>query len=349
MNEAAPQPEEGTQSADAPKAEAPKASGQVLRPDAESRGKVYDSILDTIGNTPLVRVPKFSQKYGLEAEILAKLEFFNPVASVKDRIGFAMIEDAEKAGKITPGKTVLIEPTSGNTGIALAFVAASKGYRLILTMPESMSLERQKMLKFYGAELVLTPAEKGMKGAIERAEELTKEHEDSFSPGQFVNPANPQIHRETTALEIWNDTNGEADILVSGVGTGGTLTGTSQVLKKNKPGFKTYAVEPEESPVISGGDPAPHKIQGIGAGFIPDILDTNLIDDTVKVSSATAIETAREMARLEGIPCGISSGAAFAAAREIAKMPENKGKKIVVIIPSFAERYISTALFEDLD
>ena len=322
---------------------------KALRPEAEYRGKIYDSILDTIGATPLVRVPKFTEKYNLEAEILAKLEFFNPVASVKDRIGFAMIEDAERAGKITPGKTVLIEPTSGNTGIALAFIASAKGYRLILTMPESMSLERRKMLKFYGAELVLTPMEKGMKGAIEAAENLLSEHENSFMPSQFDNPANPQIHRETTAEEIWNDTQGQADILVSGVGTGGTLTGSSQVLKQRKPEFKTYAVEPAESPVISGGEPAPHKIQGIGAGFIPGNLQTDLIDEIIQIPSEEALETAREVAALEGIPCGISSGAVMAAARKVAQKPENKGKMIVTIIPSFAERYISTALFDGLE
>ena len=323
--------------------------GAPLKPDAESRGKIYGNILETIGNTPLVRVPKFTEKYGLEADILAKLEFFNPVSSVKDRIGFAMIEAAERAGKITPGKTILIEPTSGNTGIGLAFVASSKGYRLILTMPESMSVERRKMLRFFGAELELTAAEKGMKGAIDRAEALLSEHADSFMPSQFENPANPQIHRETTALEIWNDTDGGADILVAGVGTGGTLTGVSQVLKQKKPGFLTYAVEPVESPVISGGEPGPHKIQGIGAGFIPGNLDTKLVDGAVKIDSNTALETAREVARLEGIPCGISSGAAMAAAKQVAQMPENKGKQIVVIIPSTAERYISTLLFDGLD
>ncbi len=328
--------------------EAIKKDADSLMPNSEARGRIYDSILDTIGATPLVRVPRFTAKYELQADILAKLEFFNPVASVKDRIGFAMIEAAEKRGEITPGKTVLVEPTSGNTGIALAFVAASKGYRIILTMPESMSLERRKMLGFYGAELILTPKEKGMTGAITRAKELLDEYEDSFSPSQFDNPANPQIHSETTAEEIWADTKGEADILVSGVGTGGTLTGVSRVLKERNPSFKTYAVEPEESPILSGGQPGPHKIQGIGAGFIPTTLDTSMIDDTVKVNSETAIATAREMARLEGIPCGISSGAAFAAAREVAKMPENKGKKIVVIIPSFAERYISSVLFDEV-
>ncbi len=325
-----------------------KNENEALKPNAEARGRIYDSILDTIGATPLVRVPKFTEKYNLEAEILAKLEFFNPIASVKDRIGFAMIEEAERSGKITPGKTVLVEPTSGNTGIALAFVAASKGYRLILTMPESMSIERRKMLAFYGAELELTPKEKGMSGAISRAEEILDQHENAFMPSQFDNPANPQIHRETTALEIWQDTDGEADILISGVGTGGTLTGTSQVLKAKKPGFKTYAVEPEESPVLSGGQPAPHKIQGIGAGFIPSILETDLIDDVIKIPSEVSLETAREVARLEGIPCGISSGAAFAAAKIAAQMPENKGKKIVTIIPSFAERYISSPLFDGI-
>ncbi len=324
-------------------------SGKPLKAEAESRGKVYDNILGTIGNTPLVRVPKFMEKYGLEADILLKLEFFNPISSVKDRIAFGMIEEAEQAGKITAGKTVLIEPTSGNTGIGLAFVAAQKGYRLILTMPESMSIERRKMLLFMGAELVLTPAETGMKGAIERAGQLIEEHEDSFMPGQFDNPANPQIHRETTALEIWDDTGGKVDVLVSGVGTGGTITGVSQVLKQKNPEFKTYAVEPEESPVISGGEPGPHKIQGIGPGFIPGNLDMKLIDATVKINSETAIETAREIARLEGIPCGISSGAAMAAAKAVAQMPESKGKQIVVIIPSIAERYISTALFDNLE
>lgn len=321
----------------------------ALVPEAQTRGRVYSSILETIGATPLVRCSRLAEEYGLQADILAKLEFFNPLASVKDRIGFAMIEEAERAGKIKPGRSVLIEPTSGNTGIALAFVAASKGYRLILTMPESMSIERRKMLRYLGAELVLTPREKGMPGAIARAKELLSEYEDSFSPGQFVNPANPQIHRETTAQEIWSDTNGGADILISGVGTGGTLTGISQVLKQKKPGFKTYAVEPEESPVLSGGTPGPHKIQGIGAGFVPDVLDQKLIDGVVKVQSDDAFKMARELARLEGIPGGISSGAAMVAAREVAKMPENKGKQIIVILPSFAERYMSTPLFDGLE
>ncbi len=321
----------------------------ALKAKAEYRGHIYDSIVDTIGATPLVRVPNFSRKYKLEAELLTKLEFFNPVASVKDRIGFAMIEAAERDGRIKPGKTVLIEPTSGNTGIALAFVAAQRGYRLILTMPESMSIERRKMLRFYGAELVLTSAEKGMKGAIECAQELVKEHKDSYMPGQFDNPANVQIHRETTAEEIWNDTAGKVDILVAGVRTGGTITGVSQVLKQRKPKFKSYAVEPEASPVLSGGAHTPHKIQGIGAGFIPSIMDMKLVDGVIKVSNDAALETARELARLEGIPGGISSGAAMAAAVEVARMPENKGKMIVTIIPSFAERYISTLLFEGLE
>ncbi len=322
---------------------------KALMPQAETRGHIYGSILETIGATPLVRTSRFMEEYGLQADILAKLEFFNPLASVKDRIGFAMIEEAERAGKIKPGRTVLIEPTSGNTGIALAFVAASKGYRLILTMPESMSIERRKMLRYLGAELVLTPREKGMPGAIARAKELLSEHDDAFTPGQFVNPANPQIHRETTAQEIWADTNGGADILISGVGTGGTLTGVAQVLKQKKPGFKAYAVEPAESPVLSGGSPSPHKIQGIGAGFVPDVLEQGLIDGVIKVTSDEAFKMARELARLEGIPGGISSGAAMAAAREVAQMPENKGKQIIVILPSFAERYMSTPLFDGLE
>jgi len=326
-----------------------KTGGDTLKKNVEARGHVYDSILDTIGATPLVRVPKFTAKYDLQADVLAKLEFFNPIASVKDRIGFAMIEDAERAGKIHAGKTVLIEPTSGNTGIALAFVAAAKGYRIILTMPESMSTERRKMLKFYGAELVLTPKEQGMNGAISKAAELAETMGDAYILGQFDNPANPKIHRETTAEEIWADTGGGADILVAGVGTGGTLTGTSQALKARKSEFKTYAVEPEGSPVLSGGQAGPHKIQGIGAGFIPSILDTDLIDGVVKIEGDIALAMAREVALLEGIPCGISSGAAFAAAKEVALMPENKGKQIVVIIPSFAERYISSALFENLE
>ncbi len=322
---------------------------EPLKPDAEYRGKIYNSILDTIGNTPLVRVEKFTEKYDLEADILAKLEFFNPLASVKDRIGFAMIEDAERAGKITPGKTVLIEPTSGNTGIALAFVAAAKGYRIILVMPESFSIERRKMLRYLGAELVLTPKEQGMKGAIAKAEELAASEDDAFIPSQFANPANPQIHRETTALEIWNDTDGKADVLVSGIGTSGTIVGVSQVMKERKPEFRSYAIEPVESPVLSGGEHSPHMIQGIGAGFVPDIFERDLIDGVVQINSQQAIDMAREVTKLEGIPCGISGGAAFAATIEVARMPENKGKQIVTIIPSFAERYISTPLFDGLE
>lgn len=321
----------------------------ALKAEAEYRGKTYGSILETIGATPLVEVPKFAAKHGLEARLLLKLEFFNPVSSVKDRIGFAMIEAAEREGLITPGASTIIEPTSGNTGIALAFIAAAKGYRLILTMPESMSLERRKMLRFYGAELVLTPAEKGMKGAIERAKQLLDETPNSFSPSQFDNGANPQIHSETTALEIWNDTKGAVDILVAGVGTGGTITGVSRVMKSRKEGFRSYAVEPKDSPVISGGEPGPHKIQGIGAGFIPNNLDTSLVDGTVQITNDTAFETAREIARLEGIPAGISTGANLAAAVHVAKMPENKGKTIVTIACSSAERYLSTALFEGLE
>lgn len=316
---------------------------------AEFRGKIYDSIVDTIGATPLVRLPRFCAAHGVKADIVAKLEFFNPLGSVKDRIGAAMIEAAEAAGKITAGKTTLVEPTSGNTGIALAFVAANKGYRLILTMPDSMSIERRKMLKFLGAELVLTPAVEGMKGAIAKAEDIAGATKDSFILAQFDNPANPEIHRVTTALEIWNDTNGKADILISGVGTGGTLTGVSQVLKEKKPSFKTIAVEPAASPVLAGGAHSPHKIQGIGAGFVPSILDRAMIDDIVHVGNEDAIHTAREVAKIEGLPVGISSGAALWAAAEIGKRPEHESKMIVVILPSFAERYLSTVLFEGLE
>lgn len=312
------------------------------------RGKIYDSILDTIGGTPLVRAPKFSEKYGLKAEVLLKLEFFNPLSSVKDRIALNMIEDAEKSGKIKPGKTVLVEPTSGNTGVGLACVAAVKGYRLLLVMPESMSIERRKLFSLFGAELHLTPAEKGTPGAIAEAERIFKETPNAFMPGQFTNPANPEIHSRTTALEIWEDTGGKADILISGVGTGGTLTGVSRILKEKKPSFKTYAVEPAESPVISGGQPGPHKIQGIGIGFIPENLHTQYVDEAIKIDAQTAMQTARELARIDGIPCGISSGASMAAAKEVALREENAGKQIVVIIPSMAERYISTALFEGL-
>lgn len=311
------------------------------------RGQIYDSIIDTIGNTPIIRLKRLSEVHGVKAELLAKLEFFNPLASVKDRIGAAMIEAAEAAGKLTKD-SVLVEPTSGNTGIALAFVAAAKGYRLILVMPESMSMERRKMLKLLGAELELTPAPKGMRGAIERAEEILSNDPKAVMLQQFKNPANPEIHRNTTAEEIWNDTNGEVDVVVSGVGTGGTITGVGQVLKARKPGLKMVAVEPEDSAVLSGRAPGPHKIQGIGAGFVPQILETSVIDEIITIGNETAFETARQAAKLEGLPVGISSGAAIAAAIELGQRPEMAGKKIVLIIPSFAERYLSTALFEGL-
>jgi cysteine synthase A len=316
---------------------------------SEFRGKIYDNLTETIGATPLVRLDRLAKAHGVGAELIGKLEFFNPLASVKDRIGAAMIEAAEAEGRIEPGKTVLIEPTSGNTGIALALVAASRGYRLILAMPESASVERRKMLRLLGAELVLTPADKGMKGAIAKAGELLQSTPGAFQPGQFDNPANVEIHRRTTAEEIWTDTAGKADILVSGVGTGGTLTGVAGVLKKRKPGFRAVAVEPDASPVLSGGQPGLHKIQGLGAGFIPSILDTGLIDEIVRVGNDDAFAMAREAAKLEGMPVGISSGAALWAAIEVGKRPENKDKMIVAIIPDFAERYISTALFEGLE
>lgn len=311
------------------------------------RGRVYDSIVDTIGDTPLVRLPNLTAELAPKATVLAKLEFFNPIASVKDRIGVAMIEALEQAGRIKPG-SVLIEPTSGNTGIALAFVAASKGYKLILVMPESMSIERRKMLALLGAELVLTPAEQGMKGAIAMSQDLLARTPGAVSPSQFENPANPVIHEVTTAEEIWNDTAGAVDIVVAGVGTGGTITGVGHALKLKKPSVKMIAVEPTASPVLSGGAPGPHKIQGIGAGFIPAIVDRAVIDGVEQVSNDDAFDMARKVARTEGVPVGISSGAALAAAFRLAALDENAGKTIVAIIPSFAERYLSTALFEGL-
>ena len=311
------------------------------------RGRVYDSITETIGNTPLVRLKRLAELRGAKAEILAKLEFFNPIASVKDRIGVAMIDAMEAAG-VLDQDTVLVEPTSGNTGIALAFVAAARGYRLILVMPESMSVERRKMLAILGAELVLTPANLGMKGAVARAEQLIAELPKAVMPQQFKNKANPDVHRRTTAEEIWNDTDGKVDAVVAGVGTGGTITGIGQVLKPRKASLKMIAVEPEDSPVLSGGSPGPHKIQGIGAGFVPEVLDRSVIDEVVTVGNQTAFDTARALARYEGIPGGISSGAAVAAALEIAVRDDMAGKSIVVIVPSFAERYLSTALFEGL-
>jgi cysteine synthase A len=312
------------------------------------RGLVYNSITETIGDTPVVRLDKFAKEKGIGAHLLAKLEFFNPIASVKDRIGVAMIEAMEADGRIKPGETTLVEPTSGNTGIALAFAAAAKGYRLILTMPETMSIERRKMLALLGAELVLTEGAKGMKGAIAKAEELVATIPGAVIPQQFENPANPDIHRRTTAEEIWNDTAGAVDILVSGIGTGGTITGVGQVLKQRKPGIQVVAVEPEASPVLSGGQPGPHKIQGIGAGFAPKILDTSVYDEVVSVSNEDAFANARLLARLEGVPVGISSGAALQAAVIVGSRSENAGKTMVVIIPSFAERYLSTALFDGL-
>jgi cysteine synthase A len=314
---------------------------------ATFRGRIYDSIIDTIGATPLVRLKKLAAEAGVKADIVGKLEFFNPLASVKDRIGLAMIEAAETSGKLKPG-AVIIEPTSGNTGIALAFVAAAKGYRLILTMPESMSIERRKMLALLGAELELTPAAKGMTGAVKRAEELQKEIPNAIILQQFENPANPAVHFATTAEEIWADTDGKVDIVVSGVGTGGTITGVGKFLKAKKPGVQIVAVEPEDSPVLSGGAPGPHKIQGIGPGFVPGNLDRSVVDEILQISNETAFATARKAARLDGVPVGISSGAALAAALELGARPENAGKLIVAIIPSFAERYLSTALFEGI-
>jgi cysteine synthase A len=317
-------------------------------PRPAGRGRTYDDISQTIGDTPLVRINRLAAKAKARAAIYAKLEFFNPLASVKDRIGKAMVEAAEADGLITPGRTVLVEPTSGNTGIALAFVAAVKGYRLILVMPDSMSLERRKMVMLLGAELELTPAARGMTGAVERARELTTELSDAVMLQQFDNIANPLVHRATTAEEIWTDTGGRVDVVVGGVGTGGTLTGIGHALKPRRPSLRLVAVEPEASPVLSGGPPGPHKIQGIGAGFVPLILDRGIIDEVLTISNETAFDTARKSARLEGIPVGISSGAALAAALEVAARPGMEGKNVVVIVPSFAERYLSTALFEGL-
>ena len=315
----------------------------------EFRGRIYGDITETMGATPLVRLNRLPKAFGAKAEILAKLEFFNPMSSVKDRIGVSMIDAAESAGKIKPGVSTIIEPTSGNTGIGLAFVAAARGYKMIFTMPDSMSIERRKMLRFLGARLELTPREKGIKGSIARAEELLKEVPDSFMPQQFQNPANPEVHVRTTAQEILKDTGGTLDLFVAGVGTGGTITGVGRVLKKQLPACKVIAVEPEASPVLSGGQHSPHPIQGIGAGFVPDILDRSVIDEVAKVANADAVKMAKDMASQEGIPIGISGGAAISAALAIGARPDNAGKRLVVIVPDFAERYLSTVLFEGLD
>lgn len=314
--------------------------------DKAGRGRIYDNIIETIGNTPLIRLNKLAKEAGVVADIVVKAEFFNPLSSVKDRIALSMIEAAEASGKLKPD-TVLVEPTSGNTGIALAFVCAAKGYRLILTMPESMSLERRKLLKHLGAELELTPASKGMRGAIERAETIVASNKNALMLQQFKNLSNPEIHRRTTAEEIWTDTAGKVDVFVTGVGTGGTITGTAQLLKDRKPHIKVVAVEPEDSPVLTGGKAGPHKIQGIGAGFIPDVLQRELVDEIITIGNETAFHTARKLAKLEGMPVGISSGATIAAALEIGARPEMKDKLIVVIAASSAERYLSTDLFAE--
>ncbi len=310
-------------------------------------GRIYNDITETIGNTPLVRLNNTAKKHGALADVLLKLEFFNPLSSVKDRIGVSMIDTALREGKIKPG-SVLIEPTSGNTGIALAFVAAARGLKLILTMPETMSLERRKLLKILGARLVLTEGAKGMKGAIAKAEELQKQIPGSVIPQQFANPSNPEIHRKTTAEEIWNDTDGKVDFLISGVGTGGTITGIAEVIKARKPSFKAIAVEPAKSPVLSGGAPGPHKLQGIGAGFVPSVLNTKIIDEVIQVNEEDSGPISKEVSTLDGIPVGISSGAMIWAALQVAKRPENQGKQIVAIVPSSAERYLSSWLFADV-
>jgi len=307
--------------------------------------KIYEDITITIGNTPLVRLNRITE--GLDAQVVAKLEFFNPLASVKDRIGVSMIEAAERDGLIKED-TIILEPTSGNTGIALAFVCAAKGYRLCLTMPDTMSLERRALLKAFGAELILTPGERGMPGAVNRAEEIAREDPRYFIPQQFQNPANPEVHRKTTAEEIWNDTDGKVDILVSGVGTGGTITGVAEVIKRRKPSFKAIAVEPKASPVLSGGEPGPHKIQGIGAGFVPDVLNIDIIDEIIQVSNEDAADMSRRLTREEGLFVGISSGAAAWAALQVAKREDNKGKLIVVVLPDTGERYLSTNLFQNV-
>jgi cysteine synthase len=324
-----------------------KATEAGFKGKKPGRGKIYSSITQTVGDTPLVEIGRLARERHAKARVLAKLEFFNPLSSVKDRIGVAMINALEESGQLQPGGTI-IEPTSGNTGIALAFVAAARGYRLIITMPETMSIERRKMLAFLGAELVLTPAAQGMRGAIAKAQELQGTMPGSVIPQQFESPANPAIHRVTTAEEIWNDTAGAVDVLVAGVGTGGTITGAGRILRQYNPKIRLVAVEPEDSPVLSGGAPGPHKIQGIGAGFVPEILERSLIDEVITVGNQTAFDTSRLLARTEGIPGGISSGAAMAAALEVAARPEMANKTVVVIIPSFAERYLSSALFDGL-
>jgi cysteine synthase A len=326
----------------------PSSAYDAARYRRAGRGKIYDSIIDTVGDTPLVRLPRLTAQLKPKGEVVAKLEFFNPISSVKDRIGASMIEALEAQGRITPGKTTIVEPTSGNTGIALAFVCAAKGYPLILVMPESMSIERRKMLTLLGARLELTPAEKGMRGAVVRAQEILEADPNAIMPQQFENPANPLVHKVSTGEEIWNDTDGKVDAVVSGVGTGGTITGVGQVLKARKPSVKMIALEPKDSAVLSGGQPGPHKIQGLGGGFVPAILDRGVIDEVMTVTNEESFDMARRTARVEGIPVGISSGAAISAAFRLAARDDYAGKLIVAIIPSFAERYLSTALFEGL-